>query len=110
MGSKIKSDYPVSAFGNIHVVEYPMTNYNDQLIFIRNDLQKLIPDLLVSPGLTDIYKNLWYLNKVLDNDPTLNFKYYDLFMRCSELSPRQKNMPLSLKLFELKNAGYNVGR
>ena len=109
MGLHITSDYPVYAFGDIQVIVYPMTNYKDQLILIQNDLQKRTSDLLVSPGLINVYYNLWFINKALDYDPSLNFKYYDLYMRCSQLNFRQRNTPLSHKLWELKKNGYNVG-
>jgi len=109
-GLDIPSDYQVYVFGDIQVIVYPKTNYKDQLIAIQNDLQKRISGLEVSPELTDIYHNLWLLNKALNNDPALNFKYYDLYMRCFQLTWRQKNIPLSLQKLELKSAGYNVGR
>ena len=109
-GLDIPTDYPVYVFGDIQVIVYPKTKYKDQLIVIQDDLQKRISSLEVSPELTDTYYNLWILNKALNNDPYLNFKYYDLYMRCSQLTWRQKTIPLSLEILELKNAGYNVGR
>jgi hypothetical protein len=107
-GLHIKSHYPVYTFGNIQVIVYPMTNYKDQLILIQNDLQKRISDLVVSPWLTDVYRNLWVINKALNSDPALNFKYYDLYMKCSQLTVRQRDIPSSLRRWDLKNAGYNV--
>jgi len=107
-GLDIPSDYPVYAFGDIQVIVYPRTNYKDQLILIQNDLQNRISDLEVSPELTDIYSNLWVLNKALNNDLSLNFKYYDLYMRCFQLTTRQREIPLSFQILELKSTGYNV--
>ena len=109
-GLDIPTDYPVYVFGDIQVIVYPRTNYKDQLIVIQNDLQKRISGLDVSPELSDIYHNLWLINKALNNDPSLNFKYYDLYIQCFQLTWRQKNIPLSFQNLELQSAGYNVVR
>ena len=109
-GLDIPSDFPVYVFGDIQVIVYPKTTYKDQLIMIQNDLQKRISSLEVSPELTDVYHNLWVLNKTLNDDSSLNFQYYDLYMRCFQLTWRQRNIPLSLQRIELKMAGYNVGK
>ena len=102
-GLNISSDYPVHTFGSVQVIVYPVTNYKDQLILIQNDLQKRLAGMVVSPGLANAYQNLWFLNKALNNDSSLNFKYYDLYIRCNQLTFRQRNMPLSLVRWNLKN-------
>ena len=107
-GLNITSDFPAKQFGSIQVIKYPSSGYKDLLGMIRDDLGKRVSDSVISPRYTEIYHNLWYLNKVLDNDPAQNFRYYDLYMRCNQLSGRQRTIPLSLKLQDLRKKGYKV--
>jgi hypothetical protein len=109
-GLDIQSVYPVHTFGDVQVVIYPKTNYQKQLGLIQNDLQKRVSDGEVSAELADVYQNLRKLNKALQNDAGLSTKYYDLYMRCFQLTLRQRNIPLPLQIWELERAGYNVER
>ncbi len=109
-GLNIQTPYPVVAFGDIQVVIYPKTNYQEQMKIIQYDLEKRISGRDVSPEFTSVYQNLRFLNKILQNDPALDFDYYDLYMRCFQLTERQRNIPLALQAWELENARYNVIR
>jgi hypothetical protein len=106
--AEVSSNYPVANFGDIQVIIYPKTTYTHQLEIIQDDLLKRVIEQEVSPELTEVYQNLWILNTKLNGNPAENQKYFDLYMRCLQLTTRQRNIPLPLQYVELENSGYKI--
>jgi hypothetical protein len=92
----LASDHPSQTFGSIQVIIYPRETPENQLIMIRDDIIKNLKMGELSPDLVDDYRYIWEVNKRLNQDDARNFKYYQLYVQCLQLTPRQRNMPLPL--------------
>jgi len=90
------------------VIAYPAGTYLNLLQMIRNDLLKSANLGKVSPEFTDVYRNIWELGRKLNKDDSDNFVYYDLYMRCLQLTEPQRYMPLSIQYSKLEDSGYQV--
>jgi hypothetical protein len=98
----VASKYPARSFGNIQVITYPSVAYSRQLIMIRDDILRSISVGDLSPELTDDYSNLWQIDEKLAPDDPSNFKYYQLYMLCLQLTDRQRNIALPLQYWEAR--------
>lgn len=96
-GRPVISNYPKSTFGKIQVITYPSDTYFNQLKMIRSDLIESVRAREVSPELADIYRNIWSINTKLNQYDLETFIYYDLYMRCYQLTERQIYMPIQLR-------------
>ncbi len=108
------SDCPEYTFGNIRIILYHQASYMQLLMTIRNDILTSIKVGELSPDLTDYYRNIWELNKKV-NQENNNLMYYQLYMLCLRLTDRQRNMPTALQYWEseatvkrLMNGGQSV--
>jgi hypothetical protein len=99
----VETNYPSYYFGNVQVITYAGMRDQPVLRAIRDDLINTVKGgKEVAPELTSIYKNIWDINNQLGLDDN-NFYYYNLWVKCFELTKRQRNIPRSLQIWEANN-------
>jgi len=55
----------------------------------------------VAPEFASLYKNIWDIDNALGVETTrTTFYYYNLWIKCMELSVRQRNIPFSRQRWE----------
>jgi len=93
---------PGRTFGRIQVIPYQPSGGESALRLIRDDLVRTVQNGdELTPGFAPLYKNIWDINNALGGEAAgKNFHYYNLMMKCQELSRRQRNIPYNLQRWE----------
>jgi hypothetical protein len=104
----VETSSPTASFGKIQVVTYTNSLGKSAAQIIRDDLVKTVKkgDALV-PELAVFYKNIWDINNRIGEEKD-NFYYYNLWIKCFELTERQRNIPYWLQVAEARNFISNI--
>jgi hypothetical protein len=98
----VETAYPSVSFGNIQVITYKESPGQPAALIIRNDLVNTVEKGgELDPGLTSFYRNIWDINNYLGEEQN-NFYYYNLWMKCRELTERQRNIPYRRQMLEAR--------
>lgn len=99
----VNTAYPSYNFGKIQVIIYKPPPDQSSLRIMRDDLVSTVKaGKEIAPEFTTIYRNIWDINNRLGITEN-NFLYYNLWIKCLELTPRQKNIPSTLQRWEAQN-------
>jgi hypothetical protein len=89
---------PVYYFGKIQVIIYTPSPDQSFLRIMRDDFVNTAvkADNKIDPEFTSLYRNILDINHQLESTDN-NFYYYNLWIKCLELTPRQRNIPFNLQ-------------
>jgi hypothetical protein len=97
-GHVVETAYPSVSFGKIQVITYKGSPGQQAARTIRNDLVNTVgKGGALDPELTSFYRNIWDINNYLGEQQN-NFYYYNLWIKCRELTERQRNIPYRLQI------------
>lgn len=82
-------------FGRIQVVRYEPSGDEGAVAAMRKDLIGTVRNgEELGPEFASLYKNIWDIDNALGVDSArTTFYYYNVWMKCMELSVRQRNIP-----------------
>lgn len=98
----VRTLHTSTEFGRIQVVRYEPSGGEGAVGIMRKDLISTVRNgEELAPEFASLYKNIWDIDNALGVETArTTFYYYNLWIKCMELSVRQRNIPLSLQRYE----------
>ena len=101
----LKTVSKIINFKDIQLVVYRSSKNKKAIEILRKDLLSTVSNgEKIDPEFVSTYKNIWDINNALGLESARkNFYYYNLWIRCFELTKRQRNIPFNLQKHEALN-------
>jgi len=99
----VETTSPSYSFGKIQVIIYMPSPDRSSLQMMRDDFVNTAVKAhnKIDPEFSSLYKNICFINHELKSADN-SFYYYNLWIKCLELTERQRNIPLSLQKWEAR--------